>query len=286
MGSLRSLETKALRLLTALTALSLAATVGCSQPSSSEIAVSGSSNGIIGGTDAQGDEDFSKTIVSLVNVIEGSLCTASILSDSILVTAAHCVDAPAGGLRVVFGTDIESDSRIVQKVEGYEVSPLWAFRSEEMLNAGDIAVVRFSGGLPAGYKPAKVLSATAQIKNGDVVMLAGYGINDGVAKEGSGKLRYVETTIENAAFSDTEILVEQRKGKGACHGDSGGPAYAKVNGEWVLWGVTNRGVNDPNDHCSGSAAYANIPFYRNWIAQTAKKLLAKKPVKSALASNQ
>jgi secreted trypsin-like serine protease len=256
--------------------LSLVSALAACAPSHQDIVAVDSgieSTGIIGGTDASGEEDFSKTIVSVYNVAVGGLCTGSIYSDTIIITAAHCVDGPSSSLRVVFGTEIRNaDVRTIRRVDAYVVSPLWPFRQEEELNSGDIAVVKFSGGLPEGFKPAKILRDASSIKDGELVLLAGYGIDDGVNKAGSGRLRYVETTIENAKYSESEVLMQQRYGKGACHGDSGGPAYVKVRGEWVLFGVTNRGVNDPNDHCNGSAAYASIPFYMKWIERTALAL--------------
>jgi secreted trypsin-like serine protease len=238
---------------------------------------SGNSAGIIGGSDVTDKDDFSKSVVALYNVTVGSLCTASIVSDQILVTAAHCVDGPASSLRVVFGKNLENETdRVIEAVISYETSPLWPTRSSEDFNAGDIAVVRFEGGLPAGYHAAKLLTDDTVLTTGANVLLAGYGISNGVTQEGAGTLRSVVTTIKNGAYSESEILIDQTTGKGACHGDSGGPAYVQVNGQWALWGVTNRGVNDPNNDCSVSAAYAKIPFYQSWIATTTKKLLAAK----------
>ena len=39
----------------------------------------------------------------------------------------------------------------------------------------------------------------------------------------------------------------------------------------MLFGVTNRGENDPDDLCTGSSIFASIPFYRSWIEQVAAK---------------
>ncbi|MES2965567.1 MAG: trypsin-like serine protease, partial [Bdellovibrionota bacterium] len=102
--------------------------------------------------------------------------------------------------------------------------------------------------------------------------LSGYGNSNGKAGTGAGKLRWVETTIKKADYTKSEILVEQSKGKGACHGDSGGPAYVKVDGTLVLIGVTSRGVDDANNDCSVSAAYTSIPFYSAWIKRTSTAL--------------
>jgi secreted trypsin-like serine protease len=255
--------------------LAMVGLVACSKGQNAALnATDSSSDGrIIGGMESTGKEDFAKSIVSLYDVSQGALCTASILSDSILVTAAHCVDgADPSDLRIIYGVNLESRDIVVRGVDSFLVSPLWAARQGEEFNTGDIAVVHFSGGLVPGFVPATVLTDLTQLKNGDAVLLAGYGISDGVNQTGSGHLRFVETTIRNTTYSKTEILVDQTQGKGACHGDSGGPAYAKVDGKLVLWGVTSRGVDDPNNDCSVAAAYTAIPFYSQWVTKAAAGL--------------
>jgi hypothetical protein len=228
--------------------------------------------GIIGGTDATGSEEFAKTVVLLYDKELGSICTASILSDKVLLTAAHCVASEPTSLYVVFGTNVESTDIIVRRVVDAKVTPVWTARAAQDLNNGDMAMVGFVGGLPEGYKAAELLSDLSVLKDGAAVTLAGYGTSDGVAGTGAGKLRYVETTIQKVAYSESEILMEQSKGHGACHGDSGGPAYVEVDGQRLVIGVTSRGVNDPDNHCGVSAAYTSVPFYADWIKKTAAHL--------------
>lgn len=229
---------------------------------------------IIGGTESNGTEDFAPTIVSVYNVAKGGLCTGSIVSDALLITAAHCVDGKPSDLRLIFGKNIKDEAnRVVKQIDSYKVSPLWPFRQDEELNSGDIAMIKFSGGLPAGYRPAQILADPGQLQNGTVVTLAGYGISDGVAHTGGGTLRYTDVKVLNNQYSESELLVAQNEGRGACHGDSGGPAYVRVNGQLMLWGVTNRGVNDPKNDCSVSAAYASIPYYKEWLKETSAELL-------------
>ena len=230
--------------------------------------------GIIGGTDATGSEDFAKTVVLLYDKEAGAICTASIISDKLLLTAAHCVASAPTSLYVVFGTNIESTDIIVRRAVTAVTTPAWATRAAQELNNGDMAMVGFVGGLPEGYKPAEMLSDLSVLKDGATVTLAGYGTSDGVAGTGAGKLRYVDTTIQAVGYSESEILMEQSKGFGACHGDSGGPAYVEVNGKRLVIGVTSRGVNDPENHCGVSSAYTSIPFYTEWIKKSAITLSA------------
>lgn len=261
---------------TGITLAALVGLVGCANPQNG-IQTATNDGAIIGGEEATGEEDFAKTIVLLYNVAEGGICTASILSKSILLTAAHCVEGNPKNMIVVFGTSVESATLEKRQVEAYKVSPVWPVRQTEDLNTGDIALVKFEGGLPEGYKSRKILADISKLSDGQTVMLAGYGNNDGAKGEGAGTLRYVETTIKQVAFSSSEILIEQSKGKGACHGDSGGPAYVEIDGKLVIVGVTSRGVNDPNNDCSVSAAYTSVAYYADWIARTAKELNKKKP---------
>jgi hypothetical protein len=232
-------------------------------------------SGIIGGKKADGTEPFSKTIVALFDTQRGMLCTASILSESTLVTAAHCFTGPSASWRIIFGTDIRAESRVMRPIVSYLTTPMWPVRGDEPVNSGDIAVVRFDGGLPEGYRPVGLLEDTSVLATNSVVMLAGYGVEDGVQRTGSGILRFVETTLLDPNYSETEMSVDQSKGRGACHGDSGGPAYVKVGDAWMLWGVTNHGINDTKDNCSTHASYALIPFYKNWIARAVKILTGK-----------
>ncbi len=232
-------------------------------------------SGIIGGKRADGSEPFSKTIVALFDTQRGMLCTASILSDSMLLTAAHCFTGPTNSWRIIFGTDIRAEGRIMRPIVSYQTSPMWPVRGDEPVNSGDIAVVHFEGGLPEGYRPAPILEDTSVLTANSIVMLAGYGVEDGVQRTGSGLLRFVETTLIDPKYSETEMSIDQSKGRGACHGDSGGPAYVKVGETRMLWGITNHGINDTKDDCSTSASYALIPFYKNWIAKTVKILSGK-----------
>ncbi len=267
------------KILVLVAAINAVTMMACSRPATQGSINSGldgdlsSQAGIIGGTDADGTEEFAPTVALLYDRAGRFLCTTSILSESLLVTAAHCLKNPAENLVLVFGTHINAPNRELRDVAAYAVSPLWAFRQDEMRNAGDIAMVKFSGGLPSGYKPAELLTDVAALQDGGTVLLAGYGQSNAVAKSGSGQLRYVEVNILDRQFSETEVTLDQTQGRGACHGDSGGPAYVRVNGRLMLWGVTNRGIEvRPGPHCDETAVYASIPAYSQWLNQTAQQL--------------
>lgn len=141
-------------------------------------------------------------------------------------------------------------------------------------DTGDIALLHFQGTLPAGYRSAKILSNKGELRSGRDVVLSGYGNDDGVQGTGAGLLRSVGgIKIASTSFSKTEIVLNQSEGHGACHGDSGGPAFVENDGDLLVWGVTSRGYNDPENQCNGQVIYTNALAWSGWIKETTQLIL-------------
>ena len=200
----------------------------------------------------------------------GALCTASLISSNTAVTAAHCLQGKNYSPVMIFGNDVRSPSSAQRPVIGQRVNPKYG-RSRGM-DQGDIAVVRFGGGLPKGYKPAK-LDNNDDVKKGDHAILAGYGISNAKTKEGAGLLRKAEVSVSNARKGKSEMIFDQAHGRGACHGDSGGPAFFKEGRRMILGGVTNRSYpNTASDDCAHKVVYTKISAYRPWIEKSEAEL--------------
>ena len=235
---------------------------------------------IVGGSDVAAGDAVGKSIVGLiVETSEGeAICTGSLLDTDLVVTAAHCMPDAGGKIVVVFGRNITSskqDDVTVRKVVAYQANESYDANSET--DTHDIALVRFEGGLPTGYAKAAVLPSASVLKAQTVVTLAGYGVSDGTTQEGSGVLRKVDTVIKNPAISKSEVELDQTKGKGACYGDSGGPAFVTTKNKLYLWGVTSRG----EDGCKSSSIYTSILSYTSWIQATTTSLKAKQSTGSS-----
>jgi secreted trypsin-like serine protease len=166
----------------------------------------------------------------------------------------------------------------------------------------DVGLMMYDGETPEGYKTAKVLTDASAIKTGALTILAGYGvdsaevivvdpkktknlqqmINNGevfcdnddarkatscIREELSGPAILKAVTVKvKYSPNDGEVILDQRGGKAACSGDSGGPAYIQVGEEFQLWGVTSRsGIG-----CNSDIIYMNILHYATWIKDTAK----------------
>lgn len=229
---------------------------------------------IVGGSSVAASDPVAKVTAALESRL-GWICTGTIVASDILITAAHCVDGAPSTLLVTFARDVRSARAVRRQVISYRTADAWNNGNVSGADQGDIAVVRFRGGLPAGYQAATLLPATgklAQLAKDQAVTLAGYGVTGMSPQTGSGLLRKV--TVKIAGFlGRTEVVLDQRQGKGACHGDSGGPAFVSSGGKLYAWGVTNRGYPDfAPDDCKQMSVYTNINAYRPWITQVIAEL--------------
>lgn len=234
-------------------------------------------NGIIGGSPLANGSTISKSTVAVYDVDAGALCSGSLIAKDIVVSAAHCVGSNVKSMVIIF--DVDKDKILgsaqslkdilknskVRQVQRAVVATAWAAHQNDPKDEGDISVIKFAGVLPAGFAPIDRLKDAKVLKKGSVVTLAGYGITNGVTHAGAGVLRQVQVQISNPTFGATEIEMDQTHGKGACHGDSGGPALINVNGKNFLFGVTSRGEKDPANTCTRFAVYTNTVSYNTMI---------------------
>lgn len=237
------------------------------------------SENIIGGKPVESNDSIAASTVGVVDLEAGSvICTGTLISSNMVLTAAHCTKEDPRGLAIFFGSKIpktqeEADKAIVRQVLVGKTSSLWPkLQRTQMKNWGDIAILRFSGVAPAGFKPARLLADVSALKSRPIVTLAGFGYTDGVKKTLASELRRIDIPLLNEAYSETEVSFDQRSGNGACHGDSGGPAFVVVNGEAQVFGVTSRGTQDASDSCSGLSVYTNTVPYLQFIQQTVAQL--------------
>lgn len=251
------------------------ALVGCTPQTMNSAQIDTTGDGIIGGSEVQTGDRIQESIVAIYDSLGGQLCTGSLLPNNLVLTAAHCIGPVTEAMYIFFDTKLAQKSYSLQ-VDKVEVSPYWQYRQEEDFDTGDIALLHFVGKVPAGYKPATFVSNSNKyaLKKGAKVILAGYGISNGVTHEGAGILRVTNVKIDDPRFSTSEIKLNQTLGQGACHGDSGGPAYIEINNKYYLWGVTSRGVDDAANDCSKYSAYTNALFYKAWLNKAANKLLS------------
>jgi hypothetical protein len=179
--------------------------------------------------------------------MEGLFCTGTIVAVDRILTAAHCVEdiEDAQSVVVRFGTNM-SEAHISRRGTG---KPL-------VHKDADLAVIRIEA-IPEGYAPAPIHNVNdwEQGEEGRAV-IAGFGKSHSERDDHGEVLRWGYTTfymsLEDFEFENGKSYAsllwfwfsgsETSERATQCFGDSGGPVYRNVNGNWALAGVISGGA--------------------------------------------
>jgi secreted trypsin-like serine protease len=259
-----------------------------------------SQSNIIGGVNSSSDYQKQNGIVGLLLITQdrdgnqmSATCSGSLIAKNVVLTAAHCLtisaDSEMMAALVFFDKNLDA---IVDEVSNDDYSHVRAIdkvvRHEAYLQSrttnNDIGLVRFDGQAPEGFQLAQMAppEMIRSLRKGTSVTLAGFGVSKYVMNpatgrangSGDGVLRQISgIKILSQTTTGEEITLDQSQGRGACHGDSGGPAYMldSVSRKTLLVGVTSRGT-DPQGLCNRQAIYTGVMGYTEWIANSLKKI--------------
>lgn len=250
--------------------------LGCSESAHSrEHLVDNERHGILGGHVIDGKDRISSSLAFLVNSESNEICTGTLVTRTILLTAAHCIPPQSENLQVYFSHQPLAEE---VDVEGQQVQSAYLhpdFDRKNSMTSIDLALVVLKEPAPRSFKPA-VLLRSEEIRAGQKVVLAGYGNSSAVNSEGFGVLRKVESRL---SFVGPQFFeVNQKGGRGICDGDSGGPVFIATGNGLRLLGVTKL-VYDKNqtgqDNClttgQFTATYSEAIY--EWIREFVQKSL-------------
>ncbi|WP_413944365.1 S1 family peptidase [Bdellovibrio sp. HCB-162] len=299
--------------------------ISCSkQETSKESVVLTSSEHIVGGEEITSlQSDIGKHTVAIL--ANGGACTGTIIRKDLILTAAHCVHKVAFKNQIYFTlnmeeTMMEGDPRAYVSLVDPETGEKFILHKSARLaskviindlynesveeasvenDSGDLALLKFEGGLPKGYEPARLLDNTKLLKKNVSVHIAGFGATDVGVEEISEKDRHRYEMLGSSIVEDegklyaisyaqgsqlktaqvkyeeeapNEIVVlSQNENGAACSGDSGGPAFVKNdNGEYLLFGVA--AMSDIT--CSTTSYYTNVtsPKSKKWLNQSVAQM--------------
>ncbi|CAH2102184.1 unnamed protein product [Euphydryas editha] len=210
-------------------------------------------------------------LIILMTTGQSSLCGSSLLSNTKLVTAAHCWRTntfQGRQLTVVLGsTNINSGGvrRTTSNVVTHDFNPITA--------RNDVAVITISSVSFTNAIQPIALATGNNLYVGVTATAAGYGrISDSAWITNQVKRHVDLQVITNAACAsvfgsnivvDSTLCVSTTNGRSTCFGDSGGPLAVGSGSNRVLIGITSFG----GQYCERGipAAFARVTSFASWI---------------------
>ncbi|MES2803573.1 MAG: serine protease [Bdellovibrionota bacterium] len=227
---------------------------------------------IVGGVVVAPNDLEALSTVTLYRSKEESFCSGVLIHKRFILTAAHCVEENNNtafyvgfGLKVA-GLHPNANVKFIRPIAA-KTHPNYAAR-----RIADIAVLLLPEDAPDDFQPVEMSTLKSDVKLGQVISIAGYGKTSDEPVM-SDQLRKTTVEINNQLdrlethyfFKFTNI------GLGACHGDSGGPAYIKDGNKLKLLGIIYAG--DRSGSCFTSDGYVlSVPHMHDWITATMKKI--------------
>jgi secreted trypsin-like serine protease len=196
------------------------------------------------------DDDADPGVVALL--LAGQvICTGVLVASRVVVTAAHCVDQGAPDT-VYFGADPSTKKGTFIKVADTKAHPDF----DDATLASDIGVVALA--VPAPTSPLAISRKPFDSSFvGQKVRLVGFGASHGGALAQSKQVG--TTTI--ASYKDQNFRFLGAPSQ-TCEGDSGGPAFATIDGRETVVGITSAGDTD----CKVYGRDTRIDVFASWLA--------------------
>lgn len=221
-------------------------------------------------------------------------CGGAIISERLVLTAAHCIDhLRKTEFAVVVGehdTSVSHAKEQIFPVENFIIHP--KFKSTK--GGSDIALVKLATVNGKGIvfddvaQPICLPSSESDYKPGTWCSVSGWGMQKPASEDTVSNILKVASVplISSEICNKKEVYGNQLNsnsfpdgmlcagflegGTDACRGDSGGPLACSVNGQFQLLGLVSWGDGCADKNKPG--VYTKTLHYLNWIQDSTRKL--------------
>lgn len=228
------------------------------------------------------------TVALLKSSTNKAFCTGSLIKQDLVVTAKHClVDKKLKDIKVFLGeSDQDLDNGLIIEPEDFQVR--YKQDWDMFFPSFDIAWIKLKTPAPFPFKALPFLDDPSRLRTGQDIHLVGFGNSSPTeGKVVAGKklqgMTKLESYLDNNRYYNI-LSFKGEPGQGTCHGDSGGPAYAQIDGQWYILGVANgfdpvittssmERTTDPEFpykvKChKNQSLYSFVGAHQRWIEQT------------------
>ncbi len=254
--------------LTTLTALSLLPCMGCPLEAPPDPDLGQIHHGIIGGEETREWEAVGGYLSGwLPSTGFDKMCTATLVTPDVAVTAAHCWEGTYGSDYFFEGYNVHMYDWL--SLHAVETIPHPDY--DPSTHDHDIAVLLFDEpreDIPCvGFN----LDPVGDDWLGELLHYVGFGVDThyGATGDHTGGGTKRETDIELVDYDELRLHHES-EGTNTCSGDSGGPALTQRSGEWRLAGISSivYTTDDSQDEpCEGGGAEARVDIHLDFLAQ-------------------
>ena len=234
------------------------------------------------------DDPVTHSSVAIIRVSPAgraeSFCSATLVSSTAVLSAAHCFNDMNFKYFVLFSknfhrekTEIENNPLAYSvRLANLLIHPDYRIKRKRGSPDNDLALVKLDKPAPSRYRAVPLVSESetlleailrhdgnkiSVLKPGLPVILAGYGIIDLDRRSTEGVLRTASSFVNSVLRREKKILLGPHPGRGACPGDSGGSAYSKRESGLVLVGVLAEA------NCRGGGVkLVDIRQYSEWLS--------------------